>query len=65
MDEAWLALALTPGIGVARFTALLQRFDTPDGALSAPFELLRTVPGISEDSRTPSGRRIAGPVAER
>ena len=49
MDEAWLALALTPGIGVTRFTALLQRFDTPDGALSAPFELLRTVPGITED----------------
>jgi DNA processing protein len=46
MDEARLALALVPGVGAVRFSALLERFDTPDGALSAPFELLRTVPGI-------------------
>lgn len=47
MDESWLALALVPGIGAARFAALLHRFDSPDGALSAPFEVLCTVPKIS------------------
>jgi len=50
MDEAWLTLALVPGVGAARFAALLERFDTPDGALSAPFELLRSVPGISAET---------------
>ena len=49
MDEAWLALALVPGVGAVKFAALLDRFDTPDGALSAPFEFLRTVPGISDE----------------
>lgn len=44
MDESYLALALVPGVGAARFAALLERFETPDGALSAPFELLRAVP---------------------
>jgi DNA processing protein len=44
--EAYLTLALVPGIGVARLSALLHRFETPSGALAAPFELLRTVPEI-------------------
>jgi DNA processing protein len=44
MDESYLALALVPGVGAARFAALLERFETPDGALSAPFELLRAIP---------------------
>jgi len=44
--EAYLTLALTPGIGAARLAALLDRFETPNGALAAPFELLRTVPEI-------------------
>ena len=47
MDESWLALALVPGIGAARFAALLDRFETPNGALSAPFEVLCTVPKIT------------------
>jgi len=47
MDESWLALALVPGIGAARFAELLDRFETPDGALSAPFEVLCTVPKIT------------------
>jgi len=46
--EAYLTLALVPGIGAARLLTLLDRFDTPDGALSAPFALLRTVGGISD-----------------
>jgi DNA processing protein len=44
--EGYLTLALVPGIGVARLKALLHRFETPNGALAAPFELLRTVPEI-------------------
>ncbi|HJR33559.1 MAG TPA: DNA-processing protein DprA, partial [Gemmatimonadales bacterium] len=47
MDESWLALALVPGIGAARFASLLDRFETPNGALSAPFEVLCTVPKIT------------------
>lgn len=44
--EAYLTLALIPGIGVARLKALLDRFETPSGALAAPLELLGTVPEI-------------------
>jgi hypothetical protein len=39
--EAYVTLALVPGIGAVRLKALLDRFDTPSGALSAPLELLR------------------------
>ncbi len=53
--SAYLALALTPGIGSARLHALLQHFDSPLGALSAPFALLRTVPGISAAAATAIG----------
>lgn len=44
---AYVALALTPGIGAARLTTLLRVFHTPDGALKAPFAFLCTLPGIS------------------
>ena len=50
--EAWLTLALTPGIGPARFHSLLRAFGSPDGAHSAPFALLCTVPGISRACAT-------------
>ena len=50
--EAWLTLALTPGIGPARFLALLKAFGTPDGAHSAPFAFLCAVPGISRACAT-------------
>ena len=49
---AWVALALVPGIGPARFDALLSAFHTPLGALSAPFALLRTVPEMSAAAAT-------------
>jgi DNA processing protein len=49
---AYLALALTPGIGAARLTNLLRVFETPDGALKAPFAFLCTVPGISRAAAT-------------
>jgi DNA processing protein len=50
--EAWLTLALTPGIGPTRFQSLIRAFGSPNGALSAPFALLCTVPGISRASAT-------------
>ena len=50
--EAWITLALTPGIGPARFLALLRAFGSPDGAHSAPFAFLCAVPGISRASAT-------------
>ena len=45
--EAWISLALTPGIGPQRFQSLIRAFGSPDGAQAAPFALLCTVPGIS------------------
>jgi DNA processing protein len=60
-----VALALTPGIGAARLTTLLRVFDTPDGALTAPFAFLCTLPGISRaaatairSTRTADGARV-------
>ena len=50
--DAYLALAMTPGIGPRRFGRLLQRFGTPLGALTAPFASLGTVPGISRAAAT-------------
>jgi DNA processing protein len=41
---AYLALALTPGIGAARLRSLEGTFGSWNGALSAPFAVLRTVP---------------------
>jgi len=34
--EAYLTLALVPGIGFARLGALLERFEAPSGVLAAP-----------------------------
>ena len=45
--EAHLTLALVPGIGSARFGTLVQQFESPSGALTAPFALLAAVPGMS------------------
>jgi DNA processing protein len=50
--EAWITLALTPGIGPQRFQSLIGAFGSPDGAQAAPFALLCTVPGISRASAT-------------
>ena len=50
--EAWVTLALVPGIGAARFKALLDRFGTANGALAAPFEFLRAVPGLNKPAAT-------------
>lgn len=49
IDErtAYVALALTPGIGAARLSTLLTACSTALGALSAPFEFLRSLPGFS------------------
>jgi DNA processing protein len=44
---AYVALALTPGIGPSRIHAIIQACHTATGAFSAPFELLRTVPGMT------------------
>jgi DNA processing protein len=55
MDDAraaWVALATTPGIGPARLHALLAVHHTPLGALSAPFALLRAVPGMTAAAAT-------------
>lgn len=46
--SAWVALGLAPGIGPARHAVLVEAFSTATGALSAPFEFLRTVPGMSK-----------------
>jgi DNA processing protein len=44
---AQVALALVNGVGHTRRTTLLQACSTAYGALSAPFEFLRALPGIS------------------
>ncbi len=44
---ARVALALVNGIGHARRTTLLAACSTAYGALSAPFEFLRALPGVS------------------
>jgi len=54
--EAYLTLALLPGIGAQRLRALLTLFGTPSGALAAPFELLRAAPGMNG----PAARAVAG-----
>ncbi len=51
MDQqraAYVALALTPGIGPNRIQAILQVCHTATGAFSAPFEFLRSIPGINK-----------------
>jgi DNA processing protein len=62
--EAWITLALTPGIGPTRFQSLLRAFGSPDGALAAPFSFLCAVPGISRAGATAikeAGTRPTGP----
>jgi DNA processing protein len=54
---AYLALALTPGIGARRLASLLARYGSALGALSAPFEFLCTVPGISPAAATAISQR--------
>ena len=49
---AYVALALTPGIGTVRLAALLEHFGSPSGALSAPFAFLCGVRGISHAAAT-------------
>jgi DNA processing protein len=49
---AYVALALTPGIGAARLGTLLRIFDSPDGALKAPFAFLCSLPGFSRAAAT-------------
>jgi DNA processing protein len=44
---AYLALALTPGIGPTRLRSLERYFGSWNGALSAPFALLRSVPSMN------------------
>jgi len=50
MDDqraAYIALAMTPGMGPARLRTLLEACETPLGAYSAPFAFLRTLPLFS------------------
>lgn len=54
---AYLAVALTPGIGIERLHAILQVCATPRGALSAPFAFLRTIPGLSRPAATALAQR--------
>ena len=69
--EAYVTLALVPGIGAARLRILLHRFETAHGALAAPLELLRSIPGISGAAATAitmasraSGRRALAALEE-
>ncbi len=49
---AYVALALTPGIGGARLATLLDACQTANGALAAPFEFLCHLPGFSRAAAT-------------
>lgn len=69
--EAYITLALVPGIGAARLKILLEHFDTATGALAAPLALLGAVPGISGAAATAitlasraSGRRALAALEE-
>ncbi|MGE0352279.1 MAG: DNA-processing protein DprA [Gemmatimonadales bacterium] len=53
---AHVALAMTPGIGPARLATLLAAFETPHGALSAPFAFLCSLPGFSRAAATAVAR---------
>jgi DNA processing protein len=44
---AYVALALTPGIGSSRLHAILKACHTATGAFSAPLAFLRTIPGLT------------------
>jgi DNA processing protein len=44
---AYVALALTPGIGPTRLHAIMKACHTATGAFSAPFAFLRSIPGMT------------------
>ena len=54
--EEYLTLALVPGIGAARLSALLQRFGTPRAALAASVTQIQAVEGISPAAATAVSR---------
>ena len=57
---AYLAVALTPGIGIGRLHAILQACSTSYGALSAPSAFLGAIPGMSSAAATAlAARRVA------
>lgn len=49
---AYLALVQVPGLGPTRLQTLLDVFDSPLGAHSAPFAFLSTLPGMSSACAT-------------
>ncbi|HEV8597779.1 MAG TPA: DNA-processing protein DprA [Gemmatimonadales bacterium] len=50
--EAYLALALVPGIGAVRLRALLEHFETPSAALAARLSALSRVPDVPAEVAT-------------
>lgn len=48
--EAYLALALVPGVGADRLRALLERFELPSAVLAAALDALVDVPGIGPET---------------
>ncbi len=56
---AYVALALTPGIGPARLRTLLDACETAHGALTAPFKFLCAIPGVSHALATAIRQRSA------
>jgi len=69
MDDraGYVALALAPGIGPVRLRTLLDACGSPDGALSAPFAFLCSLPGFSRAAATSvrSVRRADGEAVLR
>jgi DNA processing protein len=61
---AWIALALTPGIGEARLEALLAAFGSAAAVLDAPAAALRAVPGIGTALVTALGDRSRADAAQ-
>jgi len=68
---AYVALALTPGIGSTRLATLLQAFTTAHGALAAPLAFLGAIPGVSKACATAikstsvrAGERLLDEVAK-
>lgn len=51
-DPAYVALALTPGIGRARLNALLAEFGAAASVLDAPSAALQAVPGMTSAAAT-------------
>jgi DNA processing protein len=67
---AYVALALTPGVGFARLSSLLQACSTAHGALAAPLAFLSSIPGVSRACATAikstsvsAGERVLDEVA--